>query len=153
MPVYTSANDISIDAWEGTYRTMVLGAERFVTGLGVMPSGISVSSPVGLRSVSIFNGDRLFRRFAPNGSTHFFTTLLLDGFIHRNLVLVAEDIEGYKAMSFPRRNWKGGVRSVEYVLKFVYEPVMIFICAAVAVDTNGDECCKGSDRSVLQPQV
>ena len=114
MPVYTSANDISIDAWEGTYRTMVLGAERFVTGLGVMPSGISVSSPVGLRSVSIFNGDRLFRRFAPNGSTHFFTTLLLDGFIHRNLVLVAEDVEGYKAMSFPRRNWKGGVRSVEY---------------------------------------
>ena len=114
MPVYTSANDISIDAWEGTYRTMVLGAERFVTGLGVMPSGISVSSPVGLRSVSIFNGDRLFRRFAPNGSTHFFTTLLLDGFIHRNLVLVAEDIEGNTAMSFPRRNWKGGVRSVEY---------------------------------------
>ena len=25
--------------------------------------------------------------------------------------------------------------------------------AAVAVDINGDECCKGSDRSILQPQV
>ena len=25
--------------------------------------------------------------------------------------------------------------------------------AVIAVDTNGDECCKGSDRSILQPQV
>ena len=27
------------------------------------------------------------------------------------------------------------------------------LAPAVAVDTDGDECCKGSDRSILQPQV
>ena len=62
----------------------------------------------------MFTGKRLFRRYDPKGAGHFWRTLMLDAFIHRNLVLVVEDVEGHKAMSFPRRNWKGGVRSVEY---------------------------------------
>ena len=93
---------------------MVLAAERFVVGKGLMASPISVSSPAGLRAVSIFNGRRLFRSYDPKGAGHFWRTLMLDACIHRNLVLVVEDVEGHKAMSFPRRNWKGGVRSVEY---------------------------------------
>lgn len=113
-PTYTSSGGITIDAWEGTDRQMVLAAERFVVGKGLMAAGLSVSSPTGLRSVSIFNGARLFRRFLPDGAGHFFRTFLLDAFIHRNLVVIVTDLAGKTAMSFPRRSWKGGVRSVEY---------------------------------------
>ena len=113
-PTYTSTNDIRIDAWEGTMRQTVLAAERFVVGRGLMPAGLSVSSPAGLHSVSIYNGARLFRRFLLDGQGHFFRTLLLDAFIHRNLVVIATDKTGKTALSFPRRSWKGGVRSVEY---------------------------------------
>ena len=32
--------------------------------------------------------------------------------------------------------------------------LLIIVCVAtIAVDTNGDDCCMGSDRSILQPQV
>ena len=121
MPVYTTAGGISIDAWEDTVRHMVLGAAPFVVGSPFQSPGkhaveaaLSVSSPSGLRSVSIYNGDRLFRRFELNGVRHCFKRLMLETYLHRNLVLVAEDMEGNRALSFPRRNWKSGVRAVEY---------------------------------------
>ena len=43
--------------------------------------------------------------------------------------------------------------SVPLVETIFDEPVMIFICRYRAVDTNGDDLCKGRERSVVQPQV
>jgi hypothetical protein len=54
----------------------------------MMISPISVSSPSGLKYVSIFNGKELFQRFALHGAGHLYRVLLLDAFIHKNLVMV-----------------------------------------------------------------
>ena len=44
----------------------------------------------------------------------FHHTLVLEGWLHRNLVLVATDSDGKTAVSFPRRSWKSGIHSIEF---------------------------------------
>ena len=87
-----------------------LAGARFVTGNSLMQANLSVSSPVALRQITIFNGNELFRRFRVNGTT-FHRTLLLDGYVHRNLVLEATDVHGATAVANVARSWKPGVES------------------------------------------
>ena len=101
-----------VKAWTLTSRTYVLGSERFVTGLSLFPLPISVSArPSGapLASVVITNGRELFRRFLlPNNTREFNRTLLLDGFVHRNLVLEVFDTAGNTVLANAARGWKAG---------------------------------------------
>ena len=95
-------------AWPGCHRVWTYGGEEFVTAPNVMPSPIYVTAEKGLREVRIYNGQRLFRRFVLGGEKEFRRVLVLDGTIQKNLVLVAEDRAGGKAVSFARRCWKDG---------------------------------------------
>ncbi len=95
-------------AWPGCYRVWTLGGEQFVTGRAVMPSPLYVLSDAGLKEIRIYNGRELFRRFLPGGADEFRQTLVLDGTVQKNLVLVAEDAAGRRAVSFARRCWKDG---------------------------------------------
>lgn len=103
-----------IHAWPACHRVSAFGGEAFITGRAVMPSRIYVTSDVGLREINIYNGSELYRRFLPNGAKEFSLTLVLEGTVQKNLVLIAEDVKGGKAVSFARRCWKDGVREVVF---------------------------------------
>jgi len=113
LGVFASDGPI-IRAWPTCHRASTLGAENFVTGPAVMPSAISVASKKGLKEIRIYNGEELFRRFLFNGQKEFNQTLVLDGTIQKDLVLVAEDVAGGRAVSFARRCWKDGGREVVF---------------------------------------
>jgi hypothetical protein len=109
-----NSNGPLIYSWSGCHRVMTYGGEEFVTPISVMPSYIDVKSDAGLKEIRIYNGGELFRRFILNGEKEFTQTLVLDGSIQKNLVLIAEDIKGGKAISFPRRCWKDGALGVSF---------------------------------------
>jgi hypothetical protein len=95
-------------AWPECHRVSTLGGEDFVTGVAVMPSALCVTADKGLKELRIYNGQNLFRRILPQGAKEFRQTLVLDGSVQKNLVLVAEDMEGKRAVSFARRCWFDG---------------------------------------------
>ena len=110
------SNGPIINAWEQTWRTYVLGAERFVTGRSMLRANISISARPGgplLAEVSIFNGRELYRRFKIKPQQkNFYRTLLLDGFVHKNLVLQVRDAAGNMALANPIRSWKPASEAV-----------------------------------------
>jgi hypothetical protein len=97
-----------IHAWPNCHRVWALGGEEFVRGNAVMPSPISITAEKGLKEIRIYNGERLYRRIRCNGAPSYQQTLMLDGTVYKNLVLIAEDMAGNKATSFSRRCWKDG---------------------------------------------
>ncbi|MCX7597652.1 MAG: hypothetical protein N2512_02110 [Armatimonadetes bacterium] len=107
LPVFVSDGP-KILAWPACHRVWTYGGEEFVTAPNVMPSPIYVTAEKGLKEIRIYNGQRLFRRFALSGEKEFKRILVLNGTIQMNLVLIAEDMAGGKAVSFARRCWKDG---------------------------------------------
>ncbi|MBU4211626.1 MAG: hypothetical protein KKD33_03470 [Verrucomicrobia bacterium] len=95
-------------AWPACHRVITYGGEEFVTAPAVMPSPIFVTAEKGLKEVRIYNGQNLFRRFILKGTNAWHQTLVLDGTVQKNLVLVAEDMAGGRAVSYARRCWKDG---------------------------------------------
>ena len=79
-----------------------------MTGRNLMPLNISVSSDKGIKDVSIWKGRALYRRYLPAGNRSFHRTLLLPGEIQKDLVLIAQDIDGGRSVSFEHKNWKDG---------------------------------------------
>ena len=120
LPTYISHIDgPQIDVWPQTNRVYTLGAERFVTGAALLQAGLSVranASGARIQEVNITNGVQLFRRFVvpSEGSKDLYRTLLLDGFVHKNLLMVVTDSAGKKAYGTPLRTWKPGPRSVVF---------------------------------------
>ena len=106
-----------VEEFTQTHMVYNLGDARFVTGNAMLPLPISVRSPgsVPIRTIELWNGQELYRRFETE-SLHFQRTLLLDGFVQKNLVLRAVDARGRKAVAFPTRTWKAspGTQSVVY---------------------------------------
>lgn len=107
LPIFASDGPI-IEEWPQTQRVATYGGQEFVLSRMLMPSAIALRSSVGLKEARIYNGDQLFRRFALNGAKEWRQVLMLEAVIHKNLVLVAEDIQGKKAVSYARRCWKDG---------------------------------------------
>jgi hypothetical protein len=107
LPVFVSSGP-KILSWPGLFRVVTYGAEGFAPERAVMQAPLSVASDVGLDDVRIYNGDRLFRRFALRGARSFEQVLVLDGGVQRNLVVVVRDQRGGRAVSFPRRSWADG---------------------------------------------
>ena len=97
--------------WPACVRVSTYGAESFVTGRSLMEAPIYVTSAKGLAEIQIYDGGNLYRRFKLNGDPVFSTLLHLDGSVQRNLVLIAQDTAGGRAVSFARRNWKDGSRA------------------------------------------
>lgn len=108
------SNGPEILSWPYCHRVITYGGEAFVTPISVMPSNIYITSDVGLKEIKIYNGKNLCRRFLLNGRKEFSQTLVLDGTVQKNLVLIAEDIKGGKAVSFPRRCWKDGAFGITF---------------------------------------
>ena len=113
-----------VECWPSCYRVSTLGAEEFVTGVSVMPAPLAVVSDRGLKEVRLYDGQNLFRRFLPNGARQFRQTLVLEGTIQRNIVLVAEDMAGKKAVTFARRCWKDGSLAVSFCSDHVNDGTM-----------------------------
>jgi hypothetical protein len=125
MPVYVAPMTVEVRAWGRTLlrsspvdpvdasddtsygapnRVMTLGAARFIANRAVSPVAVSAYSPNGLRSVEIYDGERLHRRFGPiHGPHSFYRTVLLNGVVQRNLVLVVTDLDGNKAVNYAFR--------------------------------------------------
>eukprot|EP01051_Picozoa_sp_SAG22_P001501 SAG22_NODE_60_length_23423_cov_8.445250_5_plen_1524_part_00 len=117
LPTFVSHTDGPlIDMWPTTNRVYTLGAERFVTGSALLPANISLKAQHGatISNVTITNGRRLFRRFTQCNVSQFYRTLLLDGYVHKNLILVVVDSAGRRSYGSPLRSWKPGPRSVVF---------------------------------------
>jgi hypothetical protein len=113
MNVFLSDGPI-IQAWPTCYRPMTFGAEEFVTAPALMESPLHVTSQVGLKEIVIYNGRDVFRRFSCDGEKDFNKKLILDGTVMKNLVVIAEDVKGGKAVSFARRSYKYDVDAIAY---------------------------------------
>src|SRR5208337_3263886 len=92
----------------------------------VMPSPLSVLSEKGLKEIRIYSGSALYRRFfwphaAPKA---FHQTLVLEGNIQKNLVVVAEDVDGRQAITFARRCSKDGGLAVAFCSDHVNDGTM-----------------------------
>ncbi|MCL5674922.1 MAG: hypothetical protein M1501_04180 [Candidatus Omnitrophica bacterium] len=96
------SNGPKILAWPACWRVITYGGEQFITAPNVMPSHILVTSKIGLKEIDIYNGQHLFRRIFLHGEKEFNKDLILNATIQKNLVLIAKDIAGHKAISFPR---------------------------------------------------
>jgi hypothetical protein len=107
LNVFPSSGPL-IHRWPWCGRITTLGAEPFVTGRSRMDAPVHVTADQGLREIRIYDGERLFRRFALSGEQVFSTVLHLEASVQRNLVLVAEDRAGGQAVSAARRSWKDG---------------------------------------------
>lgn len=103
-----------IVAWPGCHRVINYGGQEFVTGRMVMPSRLMLRSEVGLKEARIYNGAELYRRFLLHGAKEFEQLLLLEGVVQKSLVLVVEDVNGGRAVSFARRCWKDGAEAVVF---------------------------------------
>jgi hypothetical protein len=108
-------------------RVQTVGAARFISNRAVSETTISVQSTVPLNVVSIYNGQTLFRRFGPKHEPGlFYRTLLLNGVVQKNLILVVEDADGNKAITYAWKMWKDS--------GFHREPVF---CSDHVNDCNG----------------
>ncbi|NOX53153.1 MAG: hypothetical protein GXP27_01685 [Planctomycetes bacterium] len=110
----SASNGPVVRAWPWCHRVHVYGGERFVLGRDVLPAPLEVTSDVGLKEIRIYNGRRLFRRFLPGGAKRYRQTLWLPGSVYRILTLVAEDVQGRRAVAFARRHWKVSVPKPVY---------------------------------------
>ena len=103
LPVSVSTGPI-VSVWPMAWRNYAFGSERLVAGRSVMPTPILITPRSGgapLTEVVISNGRELFRRFLLNSTVAvpFQHTLLLDGYVHRNLVLEVTDAAGKTAIA------------------------------------------------------
>ncbi len=105
--VFPSTGPI-IDWWPATARAFSFGSEEYVVESNLMQAPLRVSAAAGLAEVSLYNGRELFRRFLPGGVKEFAVDLVLDRVLQRNVVAVVTDLQGGRAVSFPRRSWKEG---------------------------------------------
>lgn len=113
LNVFSSDGPI-IRSWPFWHGAHVYGSEPFVVDRELMVSDLYVTSDVGLKELRIMNGHQLVRRFLPNGAREYRQILHLSGVVQKSLVLIAEDVNGGKAISFPRICWKFGSRAVVY---------------------------------------
>jgi len=97
-----------IEAWPQARQYYTFAAEDYVARAAYLAAPVVVRSAVGLREIRIYDGERLFRRFLCNGDKEFRHVLELSAGVQRTLVLVAEDVDGGRAVSTALRCWKGG---------------------------------------------
>lgn len=90
-----------IDYWSYTGSPDYVGSNRgdFIWQGYRWHVGGKVSSPEGLKEVSLYDGAKLFRRFLPQGRKEFDFALDLNHNQQHDLVLIATDVKGGQAIS------------------------------------------------------
>jgi len=104
-PVFSSNGPV-VRSWMNCIRPPTYGTARFAPGRTFAPAFLWVESDVGLKSIKLYDGPQLFRRFDFEGEKEVRRTLQLSSTLHRNVVLIAEDLRGGKAVTFPLRVYK-----------------------------------------------
>ncbi len=103
--VFSSSGPI-VRSWMNCIRPATYASARFAPGLTFAPAFLWVQSDVGLKSIELYDGPRLFRRFTFQGEKEVRRILQLSSTLHRNVVLIAEDLRGGRAVTFPLRIYK-----------------------------------------------
>jgi hypothetical protein len=99
-PYLYISNGPQILCWTPQNNCVVAKGDWWRPDLWQYRARLHVNSDVGLRKVTIYDGDRgVFRRWLPEGSRSFEHTLVLAHDRQRDLVLVVEDVEGRRAIS------------------------------------------------------
>jgi hypothetical protein len=106
--VFPSSGPLILHWPRGMYRTGAYAGELFAAERMLTTPFLQVVAEAGLKEISIYEGDRLFRRFLPGGAKEFSTRLFLSGSLQRNMSVVATDVKGGKSVSFPLRGWNDG---------------------------------------------
>ena len=104
-PVFSSNGPV-VRSWMNCFRPATYASARFVPGRTFAPAFLWVESEVGLKRITLYDGPRVFRRFEFDGKKEVRCTLQLSSSLHRNIVLIAEDVAGGKAVTFPVRVYK-----------------------------------------------
>jgi hypothetical protein len=94
-----------VRAWGGTIRLLTYAGESFVTDRRLTPSDCWVTSEVGLKEITIYSENRPYRHFLLNGAKEFHQTFPWAYDRHREMVLVATDVNGGKAVSTSHSQW------------------------------------------------
>ncbi|MBU4401074.1 MAG: hypothetical protein KKE86_17310, partial [Planctomycetes bacterium] len=102
--VYFSS-DPEIRAWAGTQRFMSYAGESFVTARRRARPEAWVVSDAGLKEIVIYSETAPCRRFLLNGAKEFRQTFEWAYDRHREMVLVATDVNGRRAVSAARSLW------------------------------------------------
>ena len=100
-----------------------------MTGVAVQPVSISANSSAPLRDATIYSGlGKVYFRIRPNATDdahHIGLTLLLNGVLQKNLVLVVVDELNRTAVSFPFRSIKAGMRAPAFCSDHTNSPAMV----------------------------
>jgi len=103
--VFSSSGPV-VRSWMNCIRPATYASARFAPGRTFAPALMSVESEAGLKSINLYDGPKLFRRFAFNGEKQVRRMLQLSSTLHRNVVMIAEDLRGGRAVTFPLRIYK-----------------------------------------------
>ncbi|MFC1805774.1 hypothetical protein ACFL09_02200 [Planctomycetota bacterium] len=85
--------------WRGPNRLILPRGEWWRPDLWQFRVAMRVSSDAGLKSVVLYDGERVFRRWLPKGAKTFETELVLANCQQRGLYLIVEDVNGRKAVN------------------------------------------------------
>ncbi|MFW6162768.1 MAG: hypothetical protein ACODAJ_08340 [Planctomycetota bacterium] len=92
-------NGPRILVWRSPSRLVLPRGERWRPDLWEFRLALRVASEAGLKSVILYDGQRVFRRWLPRGAKRFETELVLANCRQRGLYLVVEDVNGRKAVN------------------------------------------------------
>ncbi len=97
-------NGPAILAWQAPNRLVGPRGQWWRPDLWEFRLRLRAASEVGLKSVSIYDGDRLFRRWLPGGAKQFEKELVLSNCQQLGLFPVIEDMQGRKAIGMQSWN-------------------------------------------------
>ena len=92
-------NGPAILAWQGPNRLILPNGEWWRPDLWEFRVSFRVASDEGLKSVALYDGERVFRRWLPGGAKSFETELVFANGQQLGLFLVVEDAKGRRAIS------------------------------------------------------
>lgn len=102
----SSSDGPRIVRWPFTMRAWAWGQEQFTSRTTGLPCLMIVESDAGLKEIRLYSGKDLYRRFVLAGDKRFEQPLFLDGTVQQDIVMIAEDVKGGKAVSWALRTWK-----------------------------------------------
>jgi len=102
--VYPSSGP-QIRSWAGTQRFMTYAGESFVAARRRARPECWVTSDVGLKEIVVYSETRPVRRFLLHGAKEFHQTFEWAYDRHREMVLIATDVRGGRAVSAGRSLW------------------------------------------------
>ena len=93
-----------IDCWRGRWEVTIPSGEWFRPDLWRYRARLHVTSPVGLKEITLYSWGKVLYRFQPNGAKDFDYTFEMENSQQRAVYPIIEDINGKKAIGSYVRN-------------------------------------------------